>query len=301
MKWMTLFLIPFFHVFCLEEQDLVWEEKINASEYKLLLDEALAKQNWWGVIDYAEVLSYNFPTSTLASEASFLSALAYLKMEQYEQSNLALTAYLDKPIEHKHLDEAVEMKFKIASAFANGAKARMFGSHKAPALLSSDENAIAIFDEIIHIIPFHEIAAKSLLGKAKIQAKVGDFKVAIETLTQLIRKFPKSDYAAEAYLRINEAYLLQAKDHQLDQDLLDLASLNLRKFMQAFPSETRLDQAKALWNEMEELFAQNLLDVGKFFEKTKKASASKLYYKQVISKYPGTKASNEAKSKLNLE
>ena len=49
---------------------------------------------------------------------------------------------------------------------------------------------------------------------------------------------------------------------------------------------------------MKEIFAQNLFDTGRFFEKTKKVPASIIYYNKVIAKYPETEAAIAARLKL---
>jgi outer membrane protein assembly factor BamD (BamD/ComL family) len=257
-------------------------------------------KNWWAVIDYSDVISYHFPTTPFAQESPYLTGFAYYQMGQLELANHALSAYINHSVSHSHFEEAIQMKFEIAEAFFHGKKKRLFGSHKMPAWLPAKEDAIEIYDEVITALPHSLMAAKSLLGKAKIQAEFEDFKPAVETLTQLIRRFPKNEEAAEAYLEINRVYLTQCKTTSLDLDLLDLASVNLKKFHLAFPRESRLEEAESTYSQTQELFAENLLETGKFFERTKKKGASKIYYNKVVSKYPSTKAASLAREKLGL-
>ena len=49
---------------------------------------------------------------------------------------------------------------------------------------------------------------------------------------------------------------------------------------------------------MQEIFAEHLMETGRFFQKTKKVPASIIYYSKVLSSYPDTKAAVEAKAKL---
>jgi outer membrane protein assembly factor BamD (BamD/ComL family) len=301
---MRKYVIPFVllasSLFSLEERDLVFEDQTSSvTEYNSLLQEALASSNWWAVVDCADMISYNFPTTPFAQESPYLTGYAYFQMGQFELANQALSSYINHSATHSHFEEAIQIKFEIAEAFQNGKKKRLFGSHKMPAWLSAKENALEIYDEVITVVPHSAIAAKALLGKAKIQAEFEDYKDSIETLAQLIRKFPKSEEAAEAYLEVNRVYLTQCKTTSLDLDLLDLAAVNLRKFHSAFPREERLDQADKLFRDTQELFAQNLFETGQFFERTKKSSASKIYFDKVISKYPSTEAAKLAREKVN--
>jgi outer membrane protein assembly factor BamD (BamD/ComL family) len=285
----------------LEENELTWENfGPSVQEYNSALQDSITAQDWWAVVDYATLISYNFPTTPFAQEASFILGEAYFKLGQYEYANDAFTAYLNRASAPKHFEEAIQYKFTIAELFAKGTKKRLFGSPKFPAWVPAKEDAIPIFDEVIAALPHTDIAGKSLLQKARIQAHLEDYKPGIESLDLLIRRFPKTELAAEAYLEKNKTLLLQCKAQDLDPDVLDLAEMNVRKFRLAFPRESRLAEAEDILAQMQEIFAQHLLDIGRFFEKTKKFPASIIYYTKVLAKYPGTEASETARQKLEV-
>ncbi len=300
-KWLSLLLLAAtLPLLALEEQDLVWDDQSStATEFNSYLQEALTDQDWWAVIDYADIIAYHFATSPFATEAPYFMGHAYYQLGQYELSNLTLNGYLSGAGSHAHFQEAIRMKFEIAQLFEQGTRKPLFGSHKMPNWLSAKEDAIQIYDEIIAAVPHSEMASKSLLGKASLQAQFEDYKPAVETLQTLIRRFPKQEDAAEGFLAIHRIYLEQCKNTSLDLDLLGLAELNLRKFRIAFPREPRLAQAEKILAETQELFAQNLFETGRFFERTNKTPASLLYYNKVIAKYPTTEAAEAARHKLD--
>lgn len=285
----------------LEEEELVWENTgPSVQEYNSALQQAIAGGDWWAVIDYADIISYNFPTTPFAQEASYIMGEAYYKLNQLEYANDCFTAYLNHVSSPKHFEEAIEYKFNIAEQFAHGAKKRLFGSIKMPAWIPAKEDSIQIYDEVIAALPHSEIAIQSLLSKARIQTYCEDYKPAIETLDLLIRRFPKHDLAAEAYLEKNKVFLIQCQAQNLDPDILDLSEVNLRKFHLAFPREPRLAGAEKILSAMQEVFAQNLFETGNFFERTKKIPASVIYYNKVIAKYPTTEAAEAAREKLEI-
>ena len=284
----------------LEEEELVWEQTgPTVTDFNRYMQEAIADEDWWAVIDYADIISYHFPTSPFAQETAYLMGYSYLKLGQLELANQMLSTYLTHFANHAHFEEAIQLKFQIADAFANGSKKSLFGSHKMPKWLPAEEDAVTIFDEVIAAIPHSDIAAKSLLGKGKVQREIEDFKPAVETLQTLIRRFPKTEMAAEAYLQVSKTYLEQCKKTSLDLDLLSLAQVNLKKFKLAFPREPRLEEAEKIYSEVEELFANNLLETAKFYERTKKLPASKIYYNRVIAKYPESEAAKLARQRMS--
>ncbi len=80
----------------LEEHELTWEDLgPSVQEYNSALQDAIAAQDWWAVVDYATIISYNFATTPFAQEAPFIMGEAYFKLGQYEYSNDAFTAYLN--------------------------------------------------------------------------------------------------------------------------------------------------------------------------------------------------------------
>jgi outer membrane protein assembly factor BamD (BamD/ComL family) len=281
---------------------LAYEEREppSVTEVNRYLQEAIAEKNWWGAVDYADMISYNFPTTPFAQETPFQAGFAYYQLGQFELANDTLTGYLNDSTSHAHFEEAIQMKFEIAEAYRNGAKKPLFGSHKLPKWMPAKEDAVQIYEEVITTLPHSDLAAKSLLGKAIVQAEIEDYKPAVETLHLLIRRFPKHDVAAQGFLEINRIYLEQSKNTSLDLDVLDLAEVNLRKFRLAFPREPRLADAEKFYAKTQELFAENLFETGEFFERTKKVPASLIYYNKVIAKYPATKAAESARKKLEV-
>lgn len=284
----------------IEEVRPLEEEGVSVQEFYSYMREAIDDEDWWAAVDYAEVVLYHFPDSPYSREIPYFIGMAYYKLNQFELANDTLTEYLKQATATKHFEEAIEMKFSIAEFYRKGGKKHLFHSHKLPAIMPGQEDALAIYDEVITTLPHHDIAIQSLLGKAELQAYFEDFKPSIETLQMLIRRFPKHECAAEGYLRINQVYLQQCKMQHLDPDLLDLAEVNLRKFRLAFPREPRLSLAEEALKEMQEIFAQNLLETGAFFQKRKKTDASIIYYSKVIAKYPNSQAALAAREKLDL-
>lgn len=306
MKSKSILIVVFCMVFpyasalkALEENELIWEDQsLSVHEYNSSLQEAMRDGDWWAAIDYAEIISYHFPQSPFAQEVAFFLGEAYCKLGQLEIANERFTSYLSHSTSPKHFEDAIRYKFNIAEQFRKGAKKPLFGSHKLPKLIAGEDDALAIYDEVINAMPHDEIAAKALLGKAEIQTKFEDYKLSLETLDLLIRRFPKHDLAAQGFLEKSHTYLLQCQERSIDPALLDLADVNLRKFKLAFPREARIAEVEKDFAEMEEIFAEHLMETGRFFQKTKKLPASMIYYSKVLSKYPKTKAAIEARAKL---
>jgi outer membrane protein assembly factor BamD (BamD/ComL family) len=266
--------------------------------YSAALD-AYQKQNWDEVTHHCVIVIKNFGSTPFAQEAYFYLGVSYFYLEEYEFANRFFTKYLKKQGAPKFFEEAIEYKFKIAERYQHGARLHVLGMESLPKWVPAREEAIAIYDEVITALPHHELAARSLFGKAKLLLKEEEYKASVETYQVLIRRFPKHPLAAESYIGIGEVYLSQAQAEYPDQDFLDLAEINLRKFRLNFPSDERIAVAEKMMLDMKEVYASDLYDTGRFYERTKKPHAAHLYYTRILAKYPETKVSLLAGKRLS--
>lgn len=270
----------------------------TAQDYHRDLQEAVATNHWWEVIDLADLISGYFPNSPFAEDASFSIGEAFYHLGQLELANRHFSLYLSQTLSPKHFEEALQYKFTIAEQYKEGVKKPLFGSHKMPKLLSGKDDAIEIYEEITFTLPQSEMAMVSLLHKALLQAEKEDFRPAQETLDLLIRRAPKHELAVLAFLDKLSFFHQEAEMASPDPNILDLAEVALQKFRLSFPREERIAEAEREFRAIQSCFADNLLTIGKFFEKTKKYKAAELYYEKIVSQFPLTEGASEAQTRL---
>jgi outer membrane protein assembly factor BamD (BamD/ComL family) len=86
----------------------------SAQDFHRWLQESAQGHDWWAVIDYADILSGNFPDSPYSQDAPFLMGEAYLQLGQLEMANQSLSDYLQQTGSLNHFEEALTYKFEIA-------------------------------------------------------------------------------------------------------------------------------------------------------------------------------------------
>lgn len=271
---------------------------MSVQEHYSAAMDAYQKQNWDEVVHQSLIVIKNFASSPFAQEAYFYLGVGYFHIEEFEYANRFLTTYLKKQATPKFFEEAIQFKFKIAEKYHRGAKKHILGWETMPKWVPAREEAIAIYDEVITALPHHELAAHALFGKAKLLLKEEEYKSSIETYQTLIRRFQKHPLAAESYIGIAQVYLVQAQSEYPDQDYLDLAEINMRKFRHDFPGEEKLAVAEKMLLDMKEVFAGDLYQTGRFYERTSKPHAAYIYYTRITAKYPETKVSQLAAKRL---
>ncbi len=271
---------------------------LSVQEHYSLAMDAYQDKNWEVVIRQASIVIKNFPESPFALDAFYFLGVGYFQLRNYELANQNLTAYLKKQTTPKFFEEAIQYKFKIAEKFHGGSKKHLLGWESLPKWVPARDEALAIYDEVITALPHHDLAAQALFGKAQLLLKDEEYKSSVETYQTLIRRFPKHPLAVESYIGVGHVYLIQSQDQYPDQDYLDLAEINFRKFRQDFPGEEKLGVAEGMLTEMKEVYASHLYEIGRFYERTGKPHASYIYYTRIIAKYPDTKVSQLANRRL---
>jgi outer membrane protein assembly factor BamD (BamD/ComL family) len=273
---------------------------MSVQEHYGLLLEAVQEEKWDVVVQQATIMIQNFPDSPFYQESFYFLGLGFFQKEEYDIANQYLTTYLKKQTALQHFREAIELKFQIADRFGNGYKKHIGGIALLPRWMPAKDEAIEIYDEVINALPNDDLAAKALFGKAKVVLDDEEYASGIEVFQSLIRRFPKHALAPDAYIEIAKVYLLESKERYPDADFLDLATLNLKKFRQDFPSDERLEAAENILADMQEVYAKSFYEIAKFYERTKKPHASILYYSKILKAFPNTKTAELSKKRLNV-
>ncbi len=275
-------------------------EEMSVQEYYSELVQSFQQSRWMDVISLGDIVNNNYPDSSFSQEALYYMGVAYFNMLDYDVANTFFTKYLKQQFSPKFFEEAIHYKFVIAEKFKEGFRKRLWGWKKGPKIVNGGDDAIEIYEEVITTLPTHDLAVKSMFSKAQIQADFEEYKESIETLQTLIRKFPKHELAIESFLEIEKIYFRQTSPKHQNPDLLDMAKLNLKKFKEAFPAEERFSEAEKIYADMEDVYAEGLYEIGRFFERTKKKNAAIIYYNRITSKFPNSKSAQLAEKRLQL-
>ena len=298
-KLAVLFLI-FFGTLSANPLDPLVRSQINVHVYYAKMIDHYQNEDWQKLAWKCEDLIADFPTSPFAREAYYYLGVAEFKLGEFEYSNKAFSTYLKEELTPKFFEQAIRYKFEIASEFDGGARVHLFGWNKMPKWLPAYEEAIEIYDEVITTMPRDDLAAKSLYRKGVLLLRMEEFTKSVDVFQTLCRRFPKHPLAPDAYVGIADVYLTQSQVEFPDSNKLELAEINLRKFKTHFPTEPRIQEAEKKLIGMKEIFANDLLEIAEFYDRTKKGKAAAIYYATILKKYPETKAAKKSEKRLKV-
>lgn len=261
----------------------------------------MSQGDWDAALKNFMVIITHFSNAPLYADALYQSGVCYLEKRDYDMANRLFSKYLELGSGNlKYFEKVFEYKFTIAEKFASGKKKHLFGMKGTPKWMPAKSVALDLYDEVIASLPSHDIAAKSLYGKAKLLLQRRDFRESIESLQTLTRRFPKHTLSADAFLLIGEVYLAESRMEAQNPDLLSLAKLNLDRFRKRFPGDERYTQAEGDLAAMQEIFAQSLYETARYYDRKKKYRACSIYYGEAIRRYPDTEYAKKSEKRLEL-
>ncbi len=246
-------------------------------------------KEWKQLSKQCLVVMNEYPKTPFAQDSNYYLGVAYFEMADFDMANYQFTDYLTRQATPKFFEEAIQYKFEIAEKFRLGARKHLMGFKSMPKWTPAGKEALTVYDEVISALPHHDLAAHALYGKAFIHAKNKDFRSGIEAYQTLIRRFPKHPLSVESYIGVGEIYSEQSQTEYPDPDYLDLAELNLRKFKANFPREEKVAVAIENLDLMKDHYAECLYTTAKFYERTKKWGAAKIYYEKILKSYPSSR------------
>lgn len=271
---------------------------LSAEEHFNLGAKAMDNCDWKEAAAQFRIVSRSFPNSKLGQESLYYLGVAEYFLYELDTANESFSQYLKAQNNPQFFAETMQFKYAIATELKNGAKIRFFGTRQLPKWASGTDLAVEIYDEIIAAIPCSDLAAQSLYAQGQILWKQRLYRDSIDVYLQLIRRFPKHEYAPESYLIITQIYLDQARCEFQNPDLLALAQITLRRFKEEFPRDERVCQAEATVMEIKEVYATGLYETGQFYERKKEPRASIIYYSNAINQFPDTAVSKLCQQRL---
>jgi len=232
---------------------------------------------------------------------SFLAPKAQRKIGQllekhgdYDKAFDSYNYYVTKYPEGEDFDAAVDSMFKIAKLFLEGQKRKLFGMPFAASMV----RAQAMFEAIVKNAPFSKLAPLAQFNVGQALEKQAEYDKAIEAYQVTYTKYPTDPIAADALYQVGYVRERQAREGSYDPKTNAKAREAFEDFAARYPNSEKVAQARENIKSLETGTNKNVLDIAKFYDKTRKYKAAVLYYNDVIKGQPGTPDAEYAKARI---
>lgn len=157
------------------------------------------------------------------------------------------------------------------------------------------DTAVLAFERILFYHPTSEFVddAQYWLGRSYYESRQYDQSIA--EFDYLIRNFSTSKFIEEAYLYRAKSYLMKAPPFYKDPTEIEHAISLFDGFLTRFPNSSHTDEVKEDILMARDRLAKKELENGRLYVKMGEEDAALLYFRYIITTYPETDASNEAR------
>lgn len=228
-------------------------------------------------------------------EALHLRATAYLATGDYRAAHDDFQILLNDYGGSPHAEDALQSEFRIAEQYLAGKRRKAW---KGLLRVKDREGGVKILDDMVANYPDTPLAELAQRAKADYYYARGEFEIAEDEYSNFAKSYPRSRFHPYALLQSARAALASFPGVKYDDAGLIEAQERFTQFLRAYPASAREVDVPVILDEIAARRADKTLEIGKFYEKTRKDGAAAYYYRETVRRWPETAAAAEARGRL---
>ena len=228
-------------------------------------------------------------------DALLLRAEIEIARRDYYKAHKHLQEFMDEFAGTEAATQALEYEFVIAEKFLTGTKRKWLGMR----ILSAEDTALDILDEIAVEYPEYALAEQAILAKARYFFDRGDHELAEMEYSRLVQEFPRSRYVRHAMRRSADAALASFPGIEFDDAALIEAEERYHQYLVEYRELAEQEGVGQILQQINGQRAAKECSIGQYYEKTKHRSAAVFYYRSTCKNWPDTIAATQARHRLD--
>ena len=252
-------------------------------------------KDWDRAIEEFEKLPEVFPNSRLAAEGVYYAGLSWEEKGNTAKAADAYQKLINKYPYSDRIKDAIRQEYEIANEFASGGKIKVLG---VPAL-PGQEKALELYRHIVKNAPYGTYGDQAQYMMGEVYKKQGEFEEAQKAYQSVVDEYPNSELVTKAKYQIAYCSMQASKQSQYSDDSAQRAIEEFQDFKETFPADQKSVEADESIKALRAKKAKTAFDVAAFYEDRKKWNSAKVYYQEVVTKYPETPSAKEAKKRIN--
>lgn len=235
-----------------------------------------------------------YPKSFEASESQY-----YLGLIQEETGDLygAYKAYqkvVDKYPFSERIQEIINREFNIAEKFMGGYRQKTMGV----ALPVAENPAIEIFGKVVENSSYGPKAPVAQYKLGLLLKSLLRYYEAEEAFNKVISSYPESEWASAAKFQIAACRAAVSRGPAYDQGAAKEAKEKFEEFVKEHPEAELSNEAEKNIGKLKEEEAEANFNIAAFYEKQKEYASARIYYEDIINKYPDSPWAQKAQERL---
>lgn len=252
------------------------------------------QKNWDRAIEEFEKLPAAFPNSRMAAEGVYYAGLAWEEKQDLAKAADSYQKLIDRYPYSDRIKDAIGREFEIANQFASGEKMKLLGIP----VLSGQDKSIELYKHIVKNAPFGTYGDQAQFQIGEVYKSMGEYEEAQKAYQQVVDEYPNSELVTKAKYQIAYVAMQASKKSQYNEQYAQRAIEQFEDYKKTFPQDQQALEAEESIRVLRAKKAEQNFEVGAFYEKQKKFSSAKVYYNEVVQRYPEAPIAEEAKRRL---
>lgn len=253
------------------------------------------QRQWDRAIEEFDKIPANFPTSQLSAEAVYFMGQAWEEKEDLAKAADAYQKLIDRYPYSDRIKDAIKKEFEIANEFASGTRMKVWGI---PAL-SGQDKAIELYKHIVTSAPFGINGADAQYAIGEVYKKMGDFEEAQKAYQAVVDNYPTSELVSKARYQIAYVSMEASKRAQYSEQSAQRAIEEFEGFKTNYPQDGQSVEADEAIKALRAKKASTLYDTAFFYQRQGKSASAKVYYQEILTKYPETASATQARIRID--
>jgi len=239
-----------------------------------------------------------FPREEKASEAQYMVGVCFEKLGKFYEAAKAYQKTVEKYPSTDRLEDIVKRQREIADAFYNRESVNIWVMTKEFFTEDRWAKAAHIYYMALKNYPYYEDAdeIQYRVGLCYLEAK--QYPQAIAEFKRLLQEYPHSELTDDADYQIALCWARQSLASPYDEKLCDKAIKKLEEFTERYPDTDLAKEAKKQLANLRNKGGEKIFQIATFYEKKKEKESAKIYYEEVIDRFPNSIWAKIARMKL---
>lgn len=252
------------------------------------------REEWRAAVRLYRRLVERFPESELAPEAQFRYGYALERSGRLHPAFRAYQELLRRYPGKGNLGLILERKLKIGREYLEGRR-RPFLFIRIRSGLSLAEE---IFQSIIDTAVFSDAAPEAQYNLGLIRMKQGRYEEAEVEFEKVLSRYSLSDKAPDAVYQLGLSSYQRALRADYDQFFVQRAVRWFETLLRRYPDHPRRDEAATKLADLVGRQAEKLYRVGRFYQRRRRWEGARIYYENIIRRFPDTSWARKARERL---
>ena len=259
--------------------------------------EAFDQKDYKIALKASQYLVRTWPLSDYAADAQYLAGRSYEARSDDEKAFKAYQKVLENYPRSEKLNEVLQRQYQIALRFLGGQRFKLWGLFP---FFPDMEKTAGLFDQIVKSGPYSSVAPDAQLSIGTAYEKRRDYTEAVAAYERAADRYNDQPViAAEATYRAGLAYTKQARTAEYDQGTAGQAIATFKDFINLYPDDKRVSEAKQLIDSLKEEQARGSFQTAAFYASRKKWKGALIYYNEVLLQAPSSKYAGEARAQID--